>query len=119
MSARQLPAARVDVEPGRVVIDVLGDVEPDTAQGVDHVNKARKINDHKGVDGHAGELFDGRAHARDAGADVLRFIATVRAVDHRVVEHVVRGRLAGGAIAVLTRRDVHEGVAGDGNDLHA
>ena len=118
MRARQLPAAFVDVELGRVIVDALGDVEPDAAQGVDHVNKARKINDHEGVDRHAGELFDGRTHARDAGADVFRFIATVRAVDHRVVEHVVRGRLAGGAIAVLTRRDVHEGVAGDGNNLH-
>ena len=119
MRARQLPAALIDVELGGVVVDALGDVKPDAAQGVDHVNEASEINDHEGVDGHAGELFDGRTHARDAGSDILRVVAAVRAVDHRVVEHVVGGRFAGGPVAVLTRRDVHEGVAGDGDDLHA
>ena len=119
MRARQLPAARVDGELSGISVDAFGDVEPHATQGVDHAHEAREVNDHEGVDRHVGELLDGGLHAGDAGTDVLRRVAAVRAVDHRVVEHVVAGRLADGPVAVLTGGDVHQGVARDRHDLHA
>ncbi|GMA36491.1 hypothetical protein GCM10025876_26950 [Demequina litorisediminis] len=107
--------ARLEVEVRLGGLHVLGDAHGHATDGVDHVLEACEVDEGEvAVEVHAREFADGLHDARGA----LAAISVAAAAGECLVELAGPSGL-GGSVVELTVRDLHAGVAGDGDHVDA